>query len=103
MVLYQMKNEQILDDLKHLLDFLNQQHAEIKSSHDKFLIALTGILKVATGDTSLITNLHGDPEHLTSYLLQMAMQITDSTTQSYESISKRVESIIEALVIDRKS
>jgi len=98
-----MKNEQVLNDLKCLLDFLNQQLAEIKSSHDKFLIALTGVLKVASGDASLITNLHGDPEHLKSYLLQMAMQITDSTTQSYESINKRVESIIEAIVIDRKS
>jgi hypothetical protein len=98
-----MKNEQALSDLKSLLDYLNQQLNEIKSSHDKFLIALTGVLKVTNDDSTLLTKLHGDPESLKSYLIKMAIQLSDSTTQSYEIACKRIESIIEALSIDRKS
>lgn len=98
-----MKNENILNDLNCLLDYLNQQLDKTRSSHDKFLIALTGVLKVANDDTSLLTKLHGDPENLKSYLIQMAMQISDATTKSYESVCRRIESIIEAISIDRKS
>jgi hypothetical protein len=98
-----MSSEQILNDLTCLLDYLNQQLDEIKSSHNKFSIALTGVLKIADGDALLLTKLQGNPENLKSYLLQMAMQISDLTTQSYENACKRIESIIKAIRIDRKS
>ncbi|MFW9959378.1 MAG: hypothetical protein ACFFDV_00040 [Candidatus Thorarchaeota archaeon] len=98
-----MKNEQALDDLKHLLDYLNQQLAEIKSSHDKFLIALTSVLKLTSDGSTLLTGLHADPENLKSYLIQMSLQISDLTSKSYERVCKRIESIIESLSRDRKS
>jgi len=98
-----MKNEQVLNDLKCLLDYLNQQLDEIRSLHDKFLIALTGVLKLTNDSSPLLTNLHADPENLKSYLIQMTMQISDLTAQSYEGVCKRIESIIKAISIDRKS
>jgi hypothetical protein len=98
-----MKNEQVLNDLKSLLDFLTQQLDEIKSSHDRFLIALTNVLKLTNDSSPILTNLKANPENLKSYLIQMTMQISDLTTQSYEKSCKRIESIIEAISIDRKS
>ncbi|MDH4213989.1 MAG: hypothetical protein OEV85_08725 [Candidatus Thorarchaeota archaeon] len=98
-----MKNEQVLADLNHLLDYLNQQINEIRSSHEKFLIALTGILKLTNDGGPILTNLHADPENLKSYLIQMTMQIFDLTTRSCEGVCTRIESIIEAMSIDRKS
>ncbi len=98
-----MKNEQVLDDLKYLLEYLNQQLDEIKSSHDKFLIALTNVLKLTSDSSPILTSLHADPENLKSYLIQMTMQISDLTTQSYERVCKRIESIIASISTDRKS
>jgi hypothetical protein len=98
-----MTNEQLLSDLKSLLDYFNQQLNEIKSSQDRFLVALTGVLKVTNPDNTLLTKLHGDSESLNSYLIQTAIHLSDSVIQSYESASKRIESIIQVLSIDRKS
>jgi len=98
-----MKNEQVLDDLKYLLDYLNQQLDEIKSSHDKFLITLTSVLKLTNGSSPILTNLRADPENLKAYLIQMTLQISDLTTQSYEQVCERIESIIEAISTNRKS
>jgi len=98
-----MKNEQVINDLNYLLDYLHQQLAEIKSSHDRFLIALTSVLKLTSDGSPMLTSLHADSEHLKSYLIQMSLQISDLTTQSYERICKRIESIIESISKDRKS
>jgi hypothetical protein len=99
-----MTNEQLLSDLKSLLDYLNQQLNEIKSSQDKFLVALTGVLKVTSADnTALLTKLHGDSESLSAYLIQTAIHLSDSVAQSYETACKRIESIIKVLSSDRKS
>ncbi len=53
MVLQQMKNEQVIDELNSLLEFLNQKLDEIKFLHEKFLVALTGVLRLADDDDSL--------------------------------------------------
>ncbi len=98
-----MKNEQAIDELNGLLQFLNEQLDEIKSLHKKFLVALTGVLRLANDDGSLLTKLHGEPENLRSYLIQMAMKISDTTTQSYGIIRQRIETIIDSALTDRKS
>jgi len=98
-----MKNEQVIDELNSLLDFLNEQLDEIKSLHGKFLVALTGVLRLANDDASLVTKLHGEPKNLRSYLIQMAMRISDTTTQSYGTIRQRIETIIDSTPTDRKS
>ena len=103
MVLQQMKNEQVIDELNSLLEFLNQQLDEIDSLHEKFLVALTGVLRLANDGDSLLTRLHGEPENLKSYVIQMAMRISDTTTQSYETIRQRIETIIDSTPTDRKS
>jgi len=98
-----MKNEQVIDELNSLLESLNQQLDEIKSLHEKFLVALTGVLRLASDDGSLLTRLHGEPEDLKSYLIQMAMRISDTTIQSYGTIRQRIETIIDSTPTDRKS
>ncbi|RDE11780.1 MAG: hypothetical protein C4K48_10835 [Candidatus Thorarchaeota archaeon] len=98
-----MKNEQVIDELNSLLKFLNEQLDEIKALHEKFLVALTGVLRLANDDDSLLTKLHGEPENLKSYLIQMAMRMSDTTTQSYETIRKKIETIIGSTPTDRKS
>lgn len=98
-----MKNEQAIDELNGLLQFLNEQLDEIKFLHKKFLVALTGVLRLANDDDSLLTKLHGEPENLRSYLIQMAMKISDTTTQSYGTIRQRIETIIDSTLTDRKS
>jgi hypothetical protein len=98
-----MKNEQLVDELDNLLEFLNEQLNEIKSLHEKFLVALTGALRLANDDGSLLTKLHGEPENLKAYLIQMAMRISDKTTQTYWTIRQRIQTIIDSTPADRKS
>jgi len=98
-----MKNEQVIDELKNLLELLNEQLDEIKSLHEKLLVALTGVLRLTNDDGSILTRLHGEPENLKSYLIQMAMKISDTTMQSYRTIGQRIQTIIDSTPTDRKS
>ena len=98
-----MKNEQVIDELNDLLEFVNKQADEIKPLHEKFLVALTGVLRLTKDDDSLLTKLRGEPENLKSYLIQMAMRISDTTTQSYGTIGQRIKTIIDSTSTDRKS
>lgn len=98
-----MKNEQVIDELSSLLESLDHQLDEIKALHEKFLIALTGVLKLTNDDDSILTKLHGDPENLKSYLIQMTVKMSDTTTRSYERIRQRIETLIDLISKDRKS
>lgn len=98
-----MNNEQIVNELNSLLTLLNEQQKEIDTIHEKFQVALTGVLRLV-GETPTLTHLHGKTEDLKGYLIQLNIDVIKTTTKSYQVLRKRVEEAIEsALPSDRKS
>lgn len=99
-----MNNEQLTDELNSLLSLLNEQQVEIDTIHDKFQIALSGVLRLIGESSPTLTNLHGKTEDLKGYLIQLNTDVIETTTKSYESLRKRIEEVIElASSSDRKS
>ena len=99
----QMNNEQIANELDSLLTLLNEQQKEIDAIHEKFQVALTGVLRLVR-ETPTLTNLQGKTEDLKGYLIQLNIDVLKTTTKSYQSLKKRIEEVIElALSSDRKS
>jgi hypothetical protein len=99
-----MSDEQLADELHALLSLLNEQQVEIDSVQEKFQVALTGVLRLVGESTPTLTNLHGKPENLRGYLLQLNTEVAQTTTKSYQSIRKKVEALIELVSSpDRKS
>ena len=100
----QMNNEQIVDELDSLLTLLNEQQKEIDAIHEKFQVALTGVLRLVGESTPILTKLQGKTEDLTGYLITLNTDVVKTTTKSYQSLRKRIEEVIElASSSDRKS
>jgi len=98
-----MNNEQLVNELDSLLTLLNEQQKEIDVIHEKFQVALTGVLRLVR-ETPTLTHLHGKTEDLKGYLIMLNTDVVKTTTKSYHSLRKRIEEVMElALSSDRKS
>ena len=98
-----MNNEQIVDELDSLLTLLNEQQKKIDAIHNKFQVALAGVLRLL-GETPTLTKLQGKTEDLKGYLITLNTDVIETTTKSFQSLGKRVEKVMElALSSDRKS
>lgn len=99
-----MNNEQIINELDSLLTLLNDQQKEIDTIHEKFQVALTGVLRLVGESTPILTKLQGKKEDLTGYLIALNTDVVETTTKSYFTLRKRIEEVIElASSSDRKS
>ncbi len=99
-----MNNEQIVDELDSLLTLLNEHQKEIDAIHEKFQVALTGVLRLVGEGTPTLTKLQGKTKDLTGYLITLNTDVIETTTKSYQSLRKRIEEIIELTSLsDRKS
>lgn len=99
-----MNNEQLIDELNSLLSLLNEKQSEIDTIHDKFQVALSGVLRLVGESTPTLINLHGKTEDLKGYLIQLNTDVIKTTTKSYQSLRKKIEEVIElASSSDRKS
>jgi hypothetical protein len=92
-------------ELQVLLSLLNEKQGEVNAIHEKFQVALTGVLRLV-GETTVPTlaNLHGNPDDLKGYLIQLNTEVVKTTTKSYESLRNRVQELVELISSsDRKS
>jgi hypothetical protein len=100
-----MNNEQLTKEFNAILSLLNEQQGDINTIHEKFQVALTGVLRLVGDNTaSTLRNLQGNPEDLKAYLLQLNTEVIKTTTKSYESLRNRIEELLELVSSsDRKS
>lgn len=104
MGLSQMNNEQIVGELNALLTLLDEQQKEIDAIHEKFQVALTGVLRLVGESTPTLTKLQGKTKDLTGYLLHLNTDVIETTTKSYQSLRKRIKVVTElASLSNRKS
>lgn len=100
-----MNNEQLTKELNAILSLLDEQKGDINTIQEKFQIALTGVLRLVGENTApTLKNLHGNPEDLKGYLIQLNTEVVKTTTKSYESLRNRIEEVLELVSSsDRKS
>ena len=69
---------------------------EIEQEYEKFQVALSGVLRILSGDGSTILKaIQGSPEEVKGYLIQLASQLRQHTTESWESLKLELDNIIE--------
>ena len=99
-----MNNEQIVNELDALLTLLNEQQKEIDAIHEKFQVALTGVLRLVGESSPTLAKLQGNTEDLKGYLLHLNTDVIETTKKSYNSLRIRIEKVRElAWSSDRKS
>ena len=100
-----MNNEQLTKELNAILSLLNEQQEEVNAIHEKFQIALTGVLRLIGDNTSpTLKNLHGNSQDLKGYLVQLNTDVVKTTSKSYESLRTKIEDLLVLIsTYDRKS
>ena len=99
-----MNNEYFANELNNLLSLLDEHQAEVDTLQEKFQVALTGVLRLVGKSTPILENLQGNTEDLKGYLIQLNVDVTKTTTQSYQSLRNKIEHILELVPsTDRKS
>ena len=100
-----MNNEQLTKELNAILSLLNEQQEEVNAIHEKFQIALTGVLRLIGDNTSpTLKNLHGNSQDLKGYLVQLNTDVVKTTSKSYESLRTKIEDLLVLIsTSDRKS
>jgi hypothetical protein len=100
-----MNNEQLTKKLDTILSLLNEQQGEVNSIHEKFQVALTGVLRlIGENNSPTLKNLQGNSQDLKGYLIQLNTEVVKTTTKSYESLRNGIEELLELVSSpDRKS
>ena len=99
-----MNNEQLKQELNAILTLLDEKQNEVAEMHEKFQVALTGILRLIGKEALILSKLQGNPEDLKGYLIHLNSDVVTTTTKSYESLRIRIEEVLELLSSsDRKS
>jgi hypothetical protein len=100
-----MNDEQLRKQLTTLLSLLNEQQEEVSAIHEKFQIALTGVLRlIGENNSPTLKSLQGTPQDLKGYLIQLNTDVVKTTAKSYASLKSRIEELLELVSLsDRKS
>ncbi len=88
--------ENLVLQLTELRSNTVRMQSEIEQEYEKFQVALSGVLRILSGDGSAILKaIQGSPEEVKGYLIQLATQLRQHTTESLESLKIELDNMIE--------
>ncbi len=88
--------ENLVLQLMELRNNTVRMQSEIEQEYEKFQVALSGVLRILSGDGSAILKaIQGSPEEVKGYLIQLVTQLRQHTTESWESLKIELDKLIE--------
>ena len=88
--------ENLVLQLTELRNNTVRMQSEIEQEYEKFQVALSGVLRILSEDDSAILKaIQGSPEEVKGYLIQLASQLRQHTTESWESLKIELDNMIE--------
>ena len=88
--------ENLILQLTELRNNTVRMQSEIEQEYEKFQVALSGVLRILSGDGSAILKaIQGSPEEVKGYLIQLASQLRRHTTESWESLKMELDNMID--------
>ena len=100
-----MNEETVAQQLAELLKQLDSVRNSTGHKHEKFRVALTGVLRLLSGNEATLKGLQGTPEELKGYILNLATELGEESMRQWESLRSQVELILSQVreSPDRKS
>ncbi len=100
-----MSEETVAQQLAELLKQLDRVRIAADHEHEKFRVALTGVLRLLSGDEATLKGLQGTPEELKGYILNLAIELSEESARRWESLKSQIELILSQTrrYPDRKS
>jgi hypothetical protein len=88
-----MDAEKILVQLGNLLDQIEKANGDIIKDYEKFEVALTGVLRLLSGEGTSITSIKGSPDDLIRYLIRQLTKLQKETLVQLEAIREELLSV----------
>ncbi|MFX0044535.1 MAG: hypothetical protein ACFE8Z_01685 [Candidatus Hermodarchaeota archaeon] len=100
-----MNEDSVAQQLVELLKQLDTTRIASGHEHEKFRVALTGVLRLLSGNAATLKGLQGTPEELKGYILNLATKLGEESARQWESLKSQLELIISQIrgSPDRKS
>ncbi|MFW9799718.1 MAG: hypothetical protein ACFFD9_04735 [Candidatus Thorarchaeota archaeon] len=100
-----MDENSIARQLNELLEQLDSARISIEQDHEKFRVALTGVLRLLTGGDTTLSGLKGSPEDLKGYILKLAAELSQDSTSRWEVLKSQLAAVVSQIRedADRKS
>ena len=90
-----MDSELVVDQLSCMSKDLVKIKNTISKKHEKFVVALTGVFRLISGDgNSTLVNIQGSPESLKGYIVNLALELRQNTENCLEKINSQLMTIL---------
>ena len=74
---------------------IDRYHEEMDQEHEKFQVALTGVLRLLSGQDTTLSNLRGRPDDLRGYIIQLAADLHKKSLDQYNTLRTEFNTILE--------
>ncbi len=100
-----MDEHSIARQLTELLEQLDSARMSIEQNHEKFRVALTGVLRLLSDGDTTLNGLKGSPEDLKGYILKLAAELSQVSTTQWEALRSQLAALLSQIqeAPDRKS
>lgn len=100
-----MNEDSVAQKLVELLKQLDTARSAAGHEHEKFRVALTGVLRLLTGNEAMLKGLQGTPEELKGYIINLATELSEESARQWEFLKSQIELILSQIreSPDRKS
>ena len=92
-----MKKEDLIIEVRLLIDFIDKSQQKLTREHDKFQVSLTNTLKLLNEGSAILTNIKGNTEDLKAYLIRASTETRHASLDSYEQLRVRVERLLNLI------
>lgn len=92
-----MDTENIQTQLKELLEQITETKDELAQEYEKFEVALTGALRLLSGEGTSITSIKGNPRDLIGYLIRFLSDMQHNTLLGLETIQEKLTVLQESV------
>lgn len=92
-----MKKEDLIIEVRLLIDFIDKSQQKLTREHDKFQVSLTNTLKLLNEGSAILTNIKGNTEDLKAYIIRASTETRHASLDSYEQLRVRVERLLNLI------
>ncbi|NHI88998.1 MAG: hypothetical protein EAX87_05700 [Candidatus Thorarchaeota archaeon] len=92
-----MKKEDLIIEVRSLIEFIDQSQQKLTREHDKFQVSLTNTLKLLNEGSAILTNMKGNTEDLKAYIIRASTETRHASLDSYEQLRIRVERLLNLI------
>ena len=92
-----MENEELVTQLKQLLEYVEVAQQSSLQQSEKFQIALSNTLRLTETSSRTLSRLQGKPEDLAAYLIKLSTDLCGNFQEYLNQISTGMDEILKSL------